>query len=68
METIPHWIDGRPVSTAGDVIPVADPATGQTVAAVTVVDEDTAKQAVASAAAPLPDWGDWPASRHAQNL
>ena len=67
-DTIPHWIDGRPVVTAGDRIPVVDPATGQMIAAVQVADEDTVKKAVASAVAAFADWRDLPSSRRAQTL
>ena len=66
--TIPHWIEGRPHVSAGDRLPVVDPATGVALAAVALADEDTVKQVVASAVAAFPAWRDLPSARRAQVL
>jgi malonate-semialdehyde dehydrogenase (acetylating) / methylmalonate-semialdehyde dehydrogenase len=69
MSTIRHWINGRPYPPTGFVtLPVTDPATGKTVAEVTLADEETVKVAVASAATAGRAWALRPAARRAQVL
>ncbi|PND51831.1 CoA-acylating methylmalonate-semialdehyde dehydrogenase [Rhodococcus sp. ENV425] len=66
--TIPHWINGQAHVSAGEQLPVLNPATGDPIASVSLADADTLKQALASASAAFPAWRDLPAARRAQVL
>jgi aldehyde dehydrogenase (NAD+) len=51
-----HWIDGRPVPSAGPVLQVVNPATGAVVATVPQGTPEDVDRAVAAAAAAFPGW------------
>ncbi|MCX4909895.1 CoA-acylating methylmalonate-semialdehyde dehydrogenase [Streptomyces sp. NBC_00878] len=68
MTLTPHWIGGRRYETAGDRLPVLDPATGQTLGEVLQADAEVVKQAVTSAVAAFPAWRNTTPARRAQVL
>lgn len=63
--TIPHWIGGTANVSAGEGIPLINPATGGVIGTVPNADTDTIKQALAAASAAFPAWRDLPAARRA---
>jgi malonate-semialdehyde dehydrogenase (acetylating)/methylmalonate-semialdehyde dehydrogenase len=69
METISHWIDGKPDPRPAERHgPVFDPALGREVARVAFASAADVDRAVASAAAAFPAWRDTPIARRAQLL
>lgn len=57
MQTIPHWIDGKPAEgTSGRFGPITDPATGEQTAQVALASSDEVDTAVATAAAAHRSW------------
>ncbi|MCK9925559.1 CoA-acylating methylmalonate-semialdehyde dehydrogenase [Frankia sp. AgPm24] len=56
METIGHWIGGKPVAGDGRVSPVYNPATGRRTAEVTLATEAEVADAVRVASAAATDW------------
>ncbi len=65
METIGHWIAGKPVATGGPFSPVYNPATGERAAEVCLANEATVDDAVRAATAAAADWSDSTLSRRA---
>jgi malonate-semialdehyde dehydrogenase (acetylating)/methylmalonate-semialdehyde dehydrogenase len=69
MQTIPHWIDGKPQDGQSDRHgPVFDPATGSERARVAFANADEVDLAVASCRAAFPAWRDTPITHRAQIL
>jgi malonate-semialdehyde dehydrogenase (acetylating)/methylmalonate-semialdehyde dehydrogenase len=68
IDTVPAWINGRPVSAAGRFGEVFNPATGQVTKKVAFSDEKSIDVAVRAAAAALPAWRDTPPLRRARIL
>ncbi|HEX2651685.1 MAG TPA: CoA-acylating methylmalonate-semialdehyde dehydrogenase [Burkholderiales bacterium] len=68
LDTVPVWINGKPLALAGRMGDVFNPATGQVVRRVPLCNEDTIDKAVKAAAAALPEWRDWPPVRRARVL
>ncbi|QID16579.1 CoA-acylating methylmalonate-semialdehyde dehydrogenase [Nitrogeniibacter mangrovi] len=66
-DTIPHWIDGKPVEATGDAHkPVFDPALGEVARQVGLASEADVNAAVASAARAQVAWGEMAAQRRAR--
>ena len=69
LETVPNWIDGAPVdSTSGDLVEIADPATGHAVRAVGLGGVDLVEVAVASAREAARSWAATPTPARATVL
>jgi malonate-semialdehyde dehydrogenase (acetylating)/methylmalonate-semialdehyde dehydrogenase len=69
MQTIEHWIDGRPVAgTSGRTAPVFDPATGREQARVTLGTASDVDAAVRAAAAAFDAWANSSISRRTRVL
>ena len=66
LETVPAWINGKPIATAGRAGDVYNPATGEVARKVCFSDEKTIDAAVKAAAAALPAWRDTPLLRRAR--
>jgi malonate-semialdehyde dehydrogenase (acetylating) / methylmalonate-semialdehyde dehydrogenase len=66
LETVPVWINGRPLAPAGRAGEVFNPATGQVTKRVPFCDEGVIDKAVQAAAAALPGWRDTPPLRRAR--
>ena len=66
VETVPFWIHGKPVATAGRHGEVFDPATGQVTKHVAFADAGIVDAAVKAATAALPEWRDTPPLRRAR--
>ncbi len=66
LQTVPAWIDGKPVPPSGRSGEVFNPATGQVAKRVAFCDEATIDRAVRSAAAALPAWRDTSILRRAR--
>ena len=65
-ETVPAWINGKPLAPAGRSGEVYNPATGQVTKKVSFSDEKTIDAAVRAAAAAFPAWRDTPPVRRAR--
>ncbi|CAO5155388.1 Malonate-semialdehyde dehydrogenase [Frankia sp. AiPs1] len=65
MQTIGHWIDGKPVTGGGRLGPVFNPATGQRTAEVTLATDGEIADAVRAASAAAVDWSRTSLSRRA---
>ncbi len=66
LESVPCWIDGKPVSPSGRAGEVYNPATGQVVKRVPFCDAATIDAAAKAAAAAFPAWRDTPPLRRAR--
>ncbi|HEX6298288.1 MAG TPA: aldehyde dehydrogenase family protein, partial [Burkholderiales bacterium] len=66
LETVPAWINGRPLAPAGRTGEVYNPATGQVTKRVPFCSEEFIDKAVQSAAAAFPAWRDTPPLRRAR--
>jgi malonate-semialdehyde dehydrogenase (acetylating)/methylmalonate-semialdehyde dehydrogenase len=66
IQSVPAWIDGKPVSPAGRSGEVYNPATGQVTKRVPFCDASVIDAAVKSAAAAFPAWRDTPPLRRAR--
>jgi malonate-semialdehyde dehydrogenase (acetylating)/methylmalonate-semialdehyde dehydrogenase len=66
IQSVPAWIDGKPVSPAGRCGEVYNPATGQVTKRVPFCDASVIDAAVKSAAAAFPAWRDTPPLRRAR--
>jgi malonate-semialdehyde dehydrogenase (acetylating)/methylmalonate-semialdehyde dehydrogenase len=66
LETVPAWINGRPLAPAGRSGEVFNPATGQVTKRVPFCNAEFIDQAVQSAAAAFPAWRDTPPLRRAR--
>ncbi len=66
LETVPAWINGKPVVPAGRAGEVYNPATGQVARRVPFCNEEVIGKAVQAAAAALPAWRDTPPLRRAR--
>jgi malonate-semialdehyde dehydrogenase (acetylating)/methylmalonate-semialdehyde dehydrogenase len=58
LETVPIWINGKPIVPQGRMGEVTNPATGQVTKRVPYCDAEAIDKAVRSAAAALPEWRD----------
>ncbi|HEX7053346.1 MAG TPA: CoA-acylating methylmalonate-semialdehyde dehydrogenase, partial [Burkholderiales bacterium] len=68
LDTVPFWIDGKPVASAQRYGDVFNPATGQVSRRVAFADVATVDAAVKAASAALPAWRDTPPLRRARVL
>ncbi len=68
LDTVPFWINGKPVATAGRHGEVFNPATGQVTKQVAFADAAVIDAAVKAATAALPEWRDTPPLRRARVL
>lgn len=69
MQTITHWIDGKPFEgTTPATAPVTNPATGVVTGQVALADAADVRVAVAAAAAAFPGWRDTSLTRRTQIL
>ena len=66
LETVPVWINGKPLAPAGRAGEVFNPATGQVTKRVPFCDAGVVDKAVKAAAAALPAWRDTPPLRRAR--
>src|ERR671928_986956 len=66
LETVPFWINGKPVAPAGRHGEVFNPATGQVVRQVAFADAGLVDSAVKAATAASPEWRDTPPLRRAR--
>ncbi len=66
LETVPVWINGKPLAPAGRSGEVFNPATGQVTKRVPFCDANLVDKAVKAAAAALPAWRDTPPLRRAR--
>jgi malonate-semialdehyde dehydrogenase (acetylating)/methylmalonate-semialdehyde dehydrogenase len=66
LDTVPFWIQGKPVSSAGRHGEVFNPATGQVTKRVAFADAATVDAAVRAASAAFPAWRDTPPLRRAR--
>ena len=66
LDTVPAWINGKPVAPAGRAGEVYNPATGQVARRVPFCNEEVIGKAVQAAAAALPAWRDTPPLRRAR--
>jgi malonate-semialdehyde dehydrogenase (acetylating) / methylmalonate-semialdehyde dehydrogenase len=67
-ETVPHWIGGRAVRGAGQLLDVFNPATGRVARRVALATGEEVRAAVASARGAWPAWADTPPVRRARVL
>jgi malonate-semialdehyde dehydrogenase (acetylating)/methylmalonate-semialdehyde dehydrogenase len=68
LQTVPAWINGKPVAPGGRTGEVFNPATGQVAKKVCFSDPSTIDAAVKAAAAAFPEWRDTPPLRRARIL
>jgi malonate-semialdehyde dehydrogenase (acetylating)/methylmalonate-semialdehyde dehydrogenase len=66
VQTVPVWINGKPVHPSGRFGQVFNPATGQVTKQVPLCDDAMIDQAVKAAAAAYPAWRDTPPLRRAR--
>src|SRR5688500_11801112 len=66
LETVPAWINGKPLAPAGRTGEVYNPATGQVTKRVPFCDEEFIDKAVQAATAAFPAWRDTPPLRRAR--
>jgi malonate-semialdehyde dehydrogenase (acetylating)/methylmalonate-semialdehyde dehydrogenase len=66
LDTVPVWINGKPLATAGRFGGVYNPATGQVAKKVVFADSSLVDAAVKAAAAAFPAWRDTPVLRRAR--
>jgi malonate-semialdehyde dehydrogenase (acetylating)/methylmalonate-semialdehyde dehydrogenase len=68
LETVPFWIDGKPLAPSGRTGEVFNPATGQVTKRVAFADSKVIDSAVSAATAAFPEWRDTPPLRRARIL
>jgi malonate-semialdehyde dehydrogenase (acetylating)/methylmalonate-semialdehyde dehydrogenase len=68
IDTVPHWIGGRPVRGTGALLDVFNPATGKVARRVALATADEVRAAVVSARSAWPAWADTPPVRRARVL
>ncbi|WP_433710690.1 CoA-acylating methylmalonate-semialdehyde dehydrogenase [Nocardia sp. CA-084685] len=69
MQTIAHWLDGKPFAgTNSATAPVTNPATGVVTGQVALAGVEDARAVIASAKAAFPDWRDTSLARRTQIL
>ncbi|MGY2061107.1 aldehyde dehydrogenase family protein, partial [Nocardia gipuzkoensis] len=69
MQTIAHWVDGKPFTgTSEATLPVTNPATGVVSGQVTLATAADVRVAVEAAAAAFPAWRDTSLTRRTQIL
>ncbi|MFC8045773.1 CoA-acylating methylmalonate-semialdehyde dehydrogenase [Nocardia sp. NPDC057353] len=68
MRTIPHWINGAPVTGGTDTIDVLNPATDRAIATVPMADSDTVAAAIAAGVAAFDGWSQATLSKRAHVL
>ncbi|HYN13827.1 MAG TPA: CoA-acylating methylmalonate-semialdehyde dehydrogenase [Burkholderiales bacterium] len=66
LESVPVWINGKPLSPSGRSGEVFNPATGQVAKQVPFCNEEWIDKAVKAAAAAFPEWRDTPPLRRAR--
>src|SRR5918912_1922980 len=66
LDTVPVWINGKPVAPSGRYGDVFNPATGQVTKRVVYADAALVDSAVKAATAALPEWRDTPPLRRAR--
>jgi malonate-semialdehyde dehydrogenase (acetylating) / methylmalonate-semialdehyde dehydrogenase len=66
LDTVPVWINGKPLAPAGRHGEVFNPATGQVTKKVVFADAALVDSAVKAASAALPEWRDTPPLRRAR--
>ena len=66
LETVPAWINGKPLAPAGRTGEVFNPATGQVTKRVPFCNEEFIDKAVQAATAAFPAWRDTPPLRRAR--
>src|SRR5919199_585389 len=66
LDTVPFWINGKPVATTARHGEVFNPATGQVTKRVAFADAAIVDAAVKAAHAALPEWRDTPPLRRAR--
>ena len=66
LDTVPVWINGKPLTPAGRAGDVFNPATGQVIRRVPFCDASIIDAAVKAAGAALPEWRDTPVLRRAR--
>jgi malonate-semialdehyde dehydrogenase (acetylating)/methylmalonate-semialdehyde dehydrogenase len=66
LDTVPFWIAGKPLASAGRYGEVFNPATGQVTKRVPFADAGVVDSAVKAATAALPEWRDTPPLRRAR--
>jgi len=66
LQTVPVWINGKPVNPSGRYGDVYNPATGQVTKKVVFSDQNLVDSAVKAAAAAFPAWRDTPPLRRAR--
>jgi len=66
LDTVPSWIAGKPLASAGRYGEVFNPATGQVTKRVPFADAAIVDSAVKAATAALPEWRDTPPLRRAR--
>ncbi|HWI37889.1 MAG TPA: CoA-acylating methylmalonate-semialdehyde dehydrogenase [Burkholderiales bacterium] len=66
LDTVPFWIAGKPLASAGRYGEVFNPATGQVTKRVPFADAAIVDSAVKAATAALPEWRDTPPLRRAR--
>jgi malonate-semialdehyde dehydrogenase (acetylating) / methylmalonate-semialdehyde dehydrogenase len=66
LDSVPVWINGKPVVPSGRFGEVYNPATGQVTKRVPFCGPEVIDKAVSAAAAALPEWRDWPPLRRAR--
>jgi len=65
MQTVGHFIDGKPVPGSGATAPITDPSTGKITRQVSLAAADDVDKAVAAAAHAFPAWAATPVPRRA---
>lgn len=68
MRTIPHWINGKPVETGVEQLPVLDPATDTPIAQVWMADSVLVEAVVDAAEAAAESWAETSMSKRAHVL
>ncbi|WP_433202274.1 CoA-acylating methylmalonate-semialdehyde dehydrogenase [Nocardia sp. CA-107356] len=69
MQTIAHWLDGKPFAGASSAsAPVTNPATGVVTGQVALASVEDARAVIESAKAAFPDWRDTSLARRSQIL
>jgi malonate-semialdehyde dehydrogenase (acetylating)/methylmalonate-semialdehyde dehydrogenase len=68
LDTVPAWINGKPLAPAGRTGEVFNPASGQVTKKVVFADAPLIDAAVKAATAALPEWRDTPPLRRARIL
>lgn len=65
MRTIPHWINGAPVETGAETLPVFNPATDEVIAHVAMASPTEVDRAIEAASSAAASWARTPQSKRA---